>query len=81
KDKARRLVGQMQLVEDASERFKLYLLIGKPTHIEAEDAFLSARRMLDRLRVDHEIFTEDQAAEVSEKIAAEIADHDRARIN
>ena len=77
KDKARKFFCQIQLANDASEKFKLYLLLGVPRHSEVADAYTSARRMLDRLPVEHEIFTEEQAAEVSERVAAEIAEHDR----
>jgi hypothetical protein len=79
KNKARRFVGQMQLVSDATEAFKVYLLLGEPSHAEAVRAFEAARKMLDRLPIEHLIFTEAQADELSALVAAEIDEHDRAR--
>ena len=77
KNKARRFIGQIQLVSDTLEPFKVYLLLGEPIHKEARAAYDSARKMLDRLPVDHSIFTEADADEVSKIVAAEMDEHDR----
>lgn len=76
RDKARKFFGQIQLVSDAREDFKLYLLLGKPHHTEVHDAYLGALRILEKLPVAHEIFTEEQADEVSTKVAAEMVQHE-----
>ncbi len=76
RDKARKFYGQIQLVNDASESFKLYLLVGEPTHKDVEEAYLAARRILEKLPVECEIFTEEQADAVSAKVADEMVHHD-----
>jgi Protein of unknown function (DUF3037) len=73
KDKARKFFGQMELVRDTNERFKLYLLVGEPSRSEVEPAYKSALKMLDKISIEHEIYTESQAAEVSAKIEAQMA--------
>ncbi len=75
RDKARKFFGQIQLVNDANENFKLYLLLGEPKHKEVAEAYNSARRILER-PADCEIFTEEQADMVSSRVAAEMVQHD-----
>jgi hypothetical protein len=73
KDKARKFFGQMELVRDTSEPFKLYLLVGAPSRGDVDSAYQSALKMLDQITIEHEIYTEDRAAEVSAKIATQMA--------
>ncbi len=77
KRKAHEWLGQIQSVKDASEPFKLYLLLGEPQQRELKRAFDNAVSILQKVPVENEIVREDRAAEFSERFAREIEAEER----
>ena len=75
RDKAHRWLGQVSSVQDASEKFKVYLLLGEPQLESLRPAFDRAISILGKLPVDKEIVREDNAAAFSSRFAHEIEAH------
>ena len=75
RDKAHRWLGQMSSVKDASEKFKIYLLLGEPQSESLRPAFDRAISILGKLPVDKEIVREDHAVDFSTRFAHEIEAH------
>lgn len=78
KDKAHRWLGQITSVQAAEDRFKLYFLIGQPTQDVLRPAFENAMSILRKIPGDRQIFFEQDAAELADVIAREVASHDAA---
>jgi hypothetical protein len=76
KDKAHRWLGQMMSVQNAEDRFKLYLLVGQPREDGLRPAFDNAMSILRKIPGDREIFLEQDAAKLAEVIASEVASHE-----
>jgi len=72
KRKAHEWLGQIQSVKDASERFKLYLLLGEPQQESLKPAFENAVSILGKVPVEKQIVREENAASFSEQFAQEI---------
>lgn len=77
REKAHRWLGQILSVKDASERFKVYLLLGEPQQQALGPAFDKAVSILRRLPVDSEVIREERAGEFSEQFAREIEAHEK----
>ena len=77
RDKAHRWLGQLTSVAQAqaSEPFKLYFLVGRPTQEELMPAFESALSILGKAPGDGEVFSEAQAQTLSDRLAAEVQTH------
>lgn len=74
--KALRWVGQMTALSGASERFKLYMLIGEPKHISVQEHYTRALRILQQRMPDSVVFTEAQADELSVLLERQIVEHE-----
>jgi hypothetical protein len=72
KRKAHEWLGQIQSVKDASEPFKLYLLLGEPQQEILKPAFDNAMSILRKVTVTNELIREGDAARFSERFAREI---------
>lgn len=75
KRKAHEWLGQIQSVSEASEPFKLYLLLGEPQQEELRSAFNKAVSILGKIPVENEIVRENNAGAFSEEFAREIEAH------
>lgn len=64
-------------VAKAREDFKLYFLVGEPTVAELRPAFESALSILGKSSVEQEIVLEGKASEMSERLAAEVREHEQ----
>ena len=73
REKAHRYLGQMASVQGAAERFKVYLLVGKPLRDELRPAYANALSILGKMPVQKEIFTEEQATELAQLFSREVA--------
>jgi len=71
--KALRWVGQMTALQDAEDRFKLYLLIGEPSRNSVFEHYVRARRILETMPGNTAIYTEAQAEQLSEHVEREMA--------
>lgn len=80
KDKAHRWLGQLASVnENATEKFKVYFLLGKPHDAELHIAYQQACSILQKAQ-DVELVEEDQAEEFSRKVADAIERHNQQSI-
>jgi hypothetical protein len=70
--KAHEWLGQIQSVKDASDEFKLYLLLGEPQQETLRPAFDNAVSILRKVPVQNEIVREENASAFSERFAREI---------
>lgn len=77
RDKAHRWMGQLASVQGATDRFKVYLLVGAPQQESLQPAFLRAMSMLKRIPGENEIVLEKDALDLAARIAGEVAEHER----
>lgn len=77
REKAHRWMGQLASVQGATDRFKVYLLIGAPQQESLQPAFLRAMSMLKRIPGENEIVLEKDALDLAARIAGEVAEHER----
>jgi hypothetical protein len=75
REKAHRLLGQVQSIKDAEESFNVYFLVGKPTDAERTTAYEKAVSILRKSPLSS-VVEEAQAAEFSEAVANAIGSHD-----
>ncbi len=75
KDKAHRWLGRITSIANASEKFRLYFLVGQPQDEELAGAFDSALSILRKIPVETTIFREQQVEEMSELLAREVETH------
>ena len=75
RDKAHRWLGHIASVRNATEPFKLYLLIGAPQQEQLQPAFLNAMSILGKIPGDKEIVLENEASSLAARIAQEIDAH------
>ncbi len=69
KDKARTLVGRMLALQPANERFKLYLLVGKPRTADLMPEYEKAVAILNKLPVENGIYPEECRETLGEDLA------------
>jgi hypothetical protein len=74
-NKALRWLGQMAALQGATEPFKLYMLIGEPQHEHVQASYLKARRILESMPGNKEIFTEAQADDLSLLVEHDVLHH------
>lgn len=75
KDKAHRLLGQITSVYQASENFRLYMLVARPDDDALLPAFESALSILQKMPCDKEIIQEDDHAALADRLAGEVETH------
>lgn len=75
RDKANRWLGRAINLQESPERFKLYLLLGEPRDERLMSAFVKAKNILNKIPVDKDFVAEHEAAEFSDALANDIADH------
>lgn len=68
REKAHRWLGQLTSIKATEEPFKVYLLVGQPADANLEPAFLNAMSILKKIPVNHKIFLERQASDLSTEI-------------
>jgi hypothetical protein len=77
KDKAIKWLGQMETLRDgASEKFKVYFLVGEPSQKDLRSGFDRAIRILGKAK-GAEIVTESEAETFSKKISSRITAHNK----
>lgn len=76
RDKAHKILGQLVSVGEAQHDLKLYYLVGQPSEPNLQQAFRSALSILGKSDVPIEVYEENQAALLSEKLAAQVEKHE-----
>jgi Protein of unknown function (DUF3037) len=77
--KANRWLGRCINLQDSSDRFKLYLLLGEPRDERLKSTFAKAQNILHKMPVENEFVSEREAAHFSEDLASDIKKHDKER--
>jgi hypothetical protein len=75
KEKALKSVGQAHALMGATERFKLFMLVGEPRQPGLNTHFTKALRILESMPGEHEIHLESRAEEFSDYLCREIQAH------
>ncbi|HEY0722177.1 MAG TPA: DUF3037 domain-containing protein [Gammaproteobacteria bacterium] len=75
RDKAHRWLGRITSVANAQEKFRMYFLVGRPQEEELISAYESAISILGKIPVDKVIYSEQQADELGDLLAREVAEH------
>jgi len=75
REKAHNWLGKMASVKDASERFKVYVLLGEPRDKRLHDAYTRAVGILGRIPVESQIVTEKELKSFVDEMAATIVEH------
>lgn len=77
KEKAQKCVGEIVGVSDAVEKFKVYLLVAKPSAPELEEAFRRAVGILGNIsNVPTEIYLEDEEDRLLDSLGSQIKAHE-----
>jgi len=75
RDKAHTWLGRISSVQKSSDKFKVYFLAGEPQDEALSDAFRDALRILEKIPGEKAVYTENQAEELGDTIAREVAEH------
>ena len=73
RDKAHKWLGQIASVGSAD--LKLYFLVGEPSQADLYPVYQSALNILKKASDSTEVITEKEAAELSHRLAAQVAEH------
>jgi hypothetical protein len=71
-EKANTWLGRGVSLSDAKDKFKLYLLVGKPRSEKLQDSFNRALHILDKMPLEHELVREEEAPKFVEHIEKEL---------
>lgn len=74
-DKANRWLGRATNLKDSEDKFRLWVLIGEPRIEKLKPAYSKALNILNKMPVQKDFVTEQEAQRFSEELAAEIARH------
>lgn len=75
KEKAARWLGRAVALQSAEEKFKLYMLLGRPMREDLRQAYTKAENLLHKIPVDKEFVREDEAEDFAAKVQPEIEQH------
>ncbi len=75
-DKANRWLGRAVSLNGSEEKFKVYLLLGKPHRSQLKKAFTTAENILHKMPCEHEFIREEEAESFAEHIREELEHHD-----
>jgi hypothetical protein len=78
REKAHKCAGEIIGISDSPEKFKVYLILGKPDRPELKDAFERARGILDNVS-SAEIYAEDEQDSLFDKLSKNISTHSHLR--
>jgi hypothetical protein len=74
-DKANRWLGRATNLKDAGEQFHLWMLIGAPRIEKLRPAYAKALNILNKMPIQKDFISEQDADKFSSELAAEMAKH------
>lgn len=77
-EKANTWLGRGTALNDATEEFKIYFLLGEPKDPANRTAFAHARHLLEKIPGKKRLVPESEIESFTEEVASEIAKHDNA---
>ena len=75
-DKANRWLGRAVSLNGSEEKFKVYLLLGKPHRSQLKKAFTTAENILNKMPCEHEFIREEEAESFAKRVREELEYHD-----
>lgn len=75
-EKAQRWLGHAMNLSESQEKFKLYLLLGRPRLDKAAAAYARALNTLHKMPCPHEFIAENDCAEFAEMVENELKQHE-----
>jgi hypothetical protein len=75
-DKANRWLGRITSLRDSPEKFKLYMLLGRPLIEKHQATFIKAENILNKIPGEKEFIREHEADSFSDSLAGEIQSHE-----
>lgn len=72
-ERATHWLGRAVSLEESSEAFKLYLLVGKPQDSKLLKQFAKAQNILNQMPLPHEFIDEEDAGELADYIQADVS--------
>lgn len=75
KDKAHKWLGQITSVTDSSDKFKVYLVLAKPSQPNLVGAFEKAVSILKKAPVENEVYVEGDMDVLVEKLRHQVDEH------
>ncbi len=76
KVKAARCLGRAVDLQNAKEKFKLYMLLGRPLREELMPAYTKAENILNKIPIAKEFVREDEAEDFANEVQREIEQHE-----
>lgn len=74
RNKAHQWLGVLTSIREASDEFKVYLLLGEPSNKKLRKDFERARSILAKIPVENELVDESQSAEFADRLERQIAE-------
>ena len=75
RDKANRWLGRATNLKESDEKFRLFVLLGEPRNDKLRPTYLRALNILRKMPVEKKFVTEQEAAQFSQELAQEMAEH------
>jgi hypothetical protein len=75
RDKAHRWLGRITSIAESSAAFRIYFLVGRPRNETLQDAYRSAISILRKIPGQQEIFPEQDAEKLADRIGQELEEH------
>ncbi len=75
RDKAHRWLGRIASIANAPDKFRMYFLVGQPQEDDLAEAYENAISILGKIPADKVIYREQQADELGDLLAKEVAEH------
>jgi len=74
-DKANKWLGRSISLEESDEKFKLYLLLGRPSRESLISAYIKAENILHKIKIEHEFIRETEVKEFAEEVEKDMEQH------
>jgi hypothetical protein len=74
-EKAASWLGKAQSLKDSNEKFKIHLLLGKPSDAKLTASYIRAENILNKMDVPHELVREEEAEAFADDLQKQIASH------
>ena len=75
RDKANRWLGRATNLKESDEQFRLFVLLGEPRNDKLRPTYVKALNILNKMPVEKQFVTEQEAPKFSQEIAKEMAEN------
>ena len=74
-EKATAWLGKAQSLKDSKEKFRIHLLLGKPSDSKLQASYIRAENILNKMDTPHELVREEEAEAFAEDLRKQIVSH------